>query len=73
MTNVERKLSELNEVLDLLYKKEVSRRIRMKYDIDDELAIGRQKEDKPDEWAEFNAYCEKCKVEAKREIYGGEK
>ena len=25
---------------------------------------------KPEEWAEFNAYCEKCKAEAKKEIYG---
>ena len=26
---------------------------------------------KPEEWAEFNAYCEKCKADAKKEIYGG--
>lgn len=70
MTEIEKKLSELNGTLDALYKKEVRRRIRMRYDIDDELALERQKDKKPEEWAEFNAYCEQCKAEVKLEIYG---
>lgn len=26
---------------------------------------------KPEEFAEYDAYCEQCKAEAKNEIYGG--
>lgn len=25
---------------------------------------------KPEEWAEFNAYCEQCKAKVKAEVYG---
>lgn len=36
--------------------------------LDDELAIQRQKETKPDEWSEYFAYCEECKAKAKEKI-----
>ena len=41
--------------------------IRERYTLDDELAIHRQKDSKPDEWNTYNAYCEDCKTKA-REI-----
>lgn len=70
MTEVEKKLAELNGVQDLKYEDEVTRLIRRKYSLSAELALGRQRDRKPEEWAEFYAYCEQCKAEAKKAIYG---
>lgn len=50
------------------YKQLVVEKIRERYDFDDEIAILRQRESKPDEFAEYNTYCERCKTEAKTEI-----
>lgn len=50
------------------YKEEIVRRIRARYDADDEAAILRQRDTKPEEFAEYNAYCEECKRLAKAEI-----
>ena len=55
---------------DRLYPNLVSRLIRERYSVDDEMAILRQKETKPEEWKEYNSYCEDCKAKAKEEIYG---
>jgi sucrose-6-phosphate hydrolase SacC (GH32 family) len=49
----------------LNYKKEVERLISLRYDIYDELAIQRQKDEKPDEFAEYNEYVEQCKAKVK--------
>lgn len=70
MKEFEKKLFEKNGVLDKVYGQEVSRLIRERYSLDEELALGRQRDKKPEEWAEFNAYCEQCKAEVKKEIYG---
>lgn len=47
------------------YSALVSHMIRRKYSINDELAILRQRDSKPDEFAEYNTYCEQCKAKAK--------
>lgn len=47
------------------YEEKVVQLIREKYSVDDELAILRQRDNKPNEFAEYNAYCEECKVNAK--------
>ena len=44
--------------------------IRRKYSLSEELAILRQRDSKPDEFAEYNAYAEQCKAKAKN-ILGG--
>ena len=49
------------------YEERVVYLIREKYTIDDELAILRQRDSKPEEFAEYNAYCEECK-EKSREL-----
>ena len=54
---------------DKLYANLVSKLIRERYSVDDEIAILRQKETKPEEWKEYNAFCEECKARAKKEIY----
>ena len=58
---------------DKLYANLVSKLIRERYSVDDEMAILRQKETKPEEWETYNTFCEECKVKAKEEIYGKEK
>lgn len=49
------------------YEERVVELIRQRYTIDDELAILRQRDSKPEEFAEYNDYCEYCKVQAKQE------
>lgn len=50
------------------YEERVVQLIRERYDLDAELAILRQRDSKPEEFAEYNAYCEECKVRAKEDI-----
>ncbi len=50
------------------YETRVVELIRMRYTVDDELAILRQRDTKPDEFAEYNDYCEQCKTQAKEEL-----
>lgn len=52
----------------LSYDELVVKFIREKYSLDDELAIQRQQETKPDEWEAYFAYCEECKKKAKQEL-----
>lgn len=47
------------------YEQLVSEYIRRKYSIDDEFAILRQKEEKPEEYAAYYAYAEECKTRAR--------
>lgn len=42
----------------------ISALIRERYTVDDELAILRQRDSKPDEFAEYNNFAETCKAEA---------
>jgi hypothetical protein len=45
------------------YEQRVVDRIRSVYTIDDELAILRQRDTKPEEFAEYNAFVERIKAE----------
>jgi hypothetical protein len=53
------------------YDEAVNAEIRKKYSESQEFAILRQKEEKPDEYAEYFAYCEECKafVKSKKAEY----
>lgn len=53
------------------YENAVNAKIREKYTLSQELAILRQQTEKPEEYAEYYAYCEQCKTTVKAEIYGG--
>lgn len=48
------------------YGELVERLIRQKYTVSAELAILRQRDEKPEEFTAYNAYAEECKAEAKR-------
>ena len=47
------------------YEEIVVSLIREKYSVDDELAIQRQRDTKPEEFQEYFNYCEECKEIAK--------
>lgn len=49
------------------YKERVVQHIRERYDVDDELAVLRQRDKKPDEFAAYNSYVEDCKARAREE------
>lgn len=50
------------------YEERVVDLIRLRYDINSELAILRQRNSKPDEFDEYNSYCEQCKIQSKEEL-----
>ena len=45
------------------YEQRVVNRIREVYSVDDEIAILRQRDTKPEEFAEYNAFVEQIKAE----------
>ncbi len=47
------------------YEEKVRELIHERYSIDDELAILRQRDSKPEEFAAYDAFCEACKAKAK--------
>jgi hypothetical protein len=55
-------------VLDEEYERLIIKRIRERYTLNQELAILRQRDSKPDEFATYNAYVEECKAIAKQEL-----
>lgn len=59
-------LAEIKVTID--YPQLVENKIRTRYSVSAELAILRQRETKPEEFAEYNAFCESCKAEAKTEL-----
>ena len=48
------------------YSEAVDNAIRERYSVSQEFAILRQRDSKPDEYAEYYAYCEECKNRVKR-------
>lgn len=45
---------------------EIAAVINARYSIDDQIALLRQKDTKPEEWAEFNAFAEEVKAKIPR-------
>ena len=54
------------------YENTVNAAIRKKYTLSQELAILRQRDSKPEEYAAYNEYCETCKAQAKAKYNIGE-
>lgn len=60
----EQEIAEMNEpALLLTYEQRIVLRIREKYSIDDELAVLRQRDSKPDEFNTYNEFVERIKTE----------
>lgn len=74
MTELKLRLAKLNGTLSKDYDSCVEKLIREKYSVSAELAVLRQRDTKPEEFAAYNAYAEECKARAKKEfdIAGGE-
>ena len=53
---------------NLTYENRVNDLIRSRYTLSEELAILRQKDEKPDEYRAYFAFCEECKAKAKLEL-----
>jgi hypothetical protein len=53
---------------DELYENLIIRKIRKRYSVDQELSLHRQMYKKPEEFAEYDAYVERCKAEVKAEL-----
>lgn len=51
-----------------LYEAVIVRKIRERYTANQELAILRQRDTKPEEFAAYNTYVESCKAAAKAEL-----
>lgn len=60
--------AEKEAVKNFEYKTTIDKLIRQRYSVSDEIAILRQRDNKPEEHAEYNAYCEQCKAQAKSEL-----
>ena len=53
---------------DEAYERLVIKRVRERYSLNQELAILRQRDSKPEEFAAYNTYVEQCKAAAKTEL-----
>lgn len=62
---------ELAERKQQKYENRVVELLRKKYSINQELAILRQRDEKPEEYQAYHDYAEQCKATAKTEILGG--
>lgn len=51
-----------------LYEGLIIKKIRARYSMNQELAILRQRDTKPEEYAAYNDYVEQCKAEVKAEM-----
>ena len=51
-----------------LYEGLIIKKIRERYSLNQELAILRQRDTKPDEYTAYNEYVEQCKAEVKAEM-----
>lgn len=72
MTKTERKLSRLNGTQEKEYGALVTRKLRTRYSLSEELATLRKRESDPDAFAAYNAFAEECKREAREEVFGEE-
>ena len=61
-------LNKLNGTLEQYKNKEINKRIRLVYTIDDELAIHRQRDTKPTQFEDYNNTIEEIKANVKEEI-----
>lgn len=53
------------KTFDTVYGSMIEKKIRQRYSLSAELAILRQREEKPEEFTQYNAFVEQCKAEVK--------
>ena len=71
--HAENERAERDYWLNISYGEAVDAEIRRRYSVSEEFAILRQRDEKPDEYASYYAYCEECKALVKERMaaYGG--
>lgn len=72
MTEIEKKLYRANGKQREGYEQLVEHKLRQKYSPGQELSVLRKRDTDPEAFAEYYAYAEQCKIEAKKEVYGEE-
>lgn len=58
------------EDIKALKAREIEKLIRLRYSMSDELAILRQRDEKPLEFAAYHEYAEQCKKRVKESLWG---
>lgn len=53
---------------ETLYEHLIIKAVRKRYTVNQELAILRQRDTKPNEFEQYNAYVEECKQKVKKEL-----
>ena len=66
--NVEKYNARKQAITNEEYENKIVALIRQKYNVNQELAILRQRDAKPQEFAEYNEYVEQCKEQVKNEL-----
>lgn len=66
LTEYEKQCEETERQQALPYEEAVNLKIRERYTESQEFAILRQRDEKPEEFAEYYKYCEECKAIAKQ-------
>jgi hypothetical protein len=64
------RLAKQNGTLDKAYGDMVNAMIRSRYTVSEELALLRQKDDKPEEYTDYYNFVEECKQAVKAEMEG---
>ena len=72
MTKAEQTLSRLNGTSEKEYGALVTKKLRTRYSLSDELATLRKRDTHPDDFDAYNAFAEECKALAREEIFGKE-
>ncbi len=57
-----------NGLSDICYEQAVNQKIRARYTLSQELALLRQREEKPQEFEAYHAYAQACKASVKAEF-----
>lgn len=61
-------LAKKNGTIDRIKNRLIDEMISRRYSYSAQIALLRQKDEKPEEYAEFYAYAEQCKAEVKAEL-----
>ena len=72
MKLLEKLIATKNGTLEREYAVAVSRKIRTRYTVSDELALLRRRDEDPEAFAAYHAFAESAKAEARAEILDGE-
>ena len=56
------------KTFEAVYADEITKRIRLRYSISDELAILRQRDTKVEDFNAYNEYAEQCKADVKADL-----